>query len=147
MFDENPLFRYSVKCTRVENALIERLAKRDGVSPNAFVQRHFEDLWKKAAPLPPPEPKYPKMLERVESLNKKQAAKKLVEMLHEVADENGLVAAGYGDIGAWIGRSEVVARTYMLELIAQGVVTVHSRPQPGMPRGTPSVYHIVGPPG
>lgn len=146
MYDENPLYRYSVKCGRVENALIERIAKLEGVTPNTLVQRHFEKLWGAPPPLPKPEPKYPKMMTRLGSLSKKDAAKKLLETLHELADENGLVSAGYGDIGSWIGRSDVVARTYMLELIADGTVKVHFRPQPGTPRGTPSTYQLVGPP-
>lgn len=39
-----PLYRYSVKCDRETNLAIERAAYVAGISPNEFVQSHFEGI-------------------------------------------------------------------------------------------------------
>lgn len=63
---ETLLYRFTVKCDRDRNRLVERRARACGISATAYVQRHFERLFQedteigRAVPAPPapqePEP-------------------------------------------------------------------------------------------
>lgn len=144
--DDGTYYRYSVKCGRAENALIEKLAKAASVTVTTYVQRHFETLWRPLVvnplsntalmPMPLHRPPMPPQNEPFlggenRYLKSKALTEHVLSVMWSMATDDGLVAASYGDLGTWLGRVPMTMQRHVLNLIRTGRIMMHTPSKAG----------------
>lgn len=127
-------FRFSVKCDRAFNCRIEAAAKKAGLSPDQFVQAHFEALFDgDAADAAAQTRRVPSAIDPVSFSRKRgitlMAARAFV-MLSGRAGDNGLATATIRDLAAAAGSDSVgTGKRLRDELLDARLIVVVTRSQ------------------
>jgi hypothetical protein len=136
-------YRFSVKCDRPTNAAIEKAARKLGLTPTIFVQKHFEQILDG----PPVAIKPEQEVEESATRSEKETAKSCgitVSMLriHRAmkarASQRGTFSSGIAMIEQATGLPQSSIRVMMVKLDRAGLI----RRLKGAGRGQCAVYHV-----
>jgi hypothetical protein len=143
--DEDLLYRFTVRTDRSGNSLVEKMAKKAGLSPTSFVQRHFEQLFETTAHKPktagdPDQPAPPAPPPDRSRIRMKAPARLLLDTLKEAADDTGFVEVTLREIGDRCGGySANWAQIHVGTLVDTHKLRVDRRGA----RGLPTRYQIL----
>jgi hypothetical protein len=140
---ENLLYRFSVKCDRETNARIEKAAKKVGMTPTSFVQKHFEMiLISGPTAVPPPETPQPVDnrldFDTAKSLGITVGPLRLLRVMNKAKDGNGNLQISYRTLAEMAGVAPNSVDTFQKKLVRRGLIKQVQAPG----HSRPAIWHV-----
>ncbi|EHK57653.1 hypothetical protein [Allomesorhizobium alhagi] len=139
-YDDMQVYRFTVRCDRDFNRRLERAAKAAGVSPTAYVQRHFDGIFAEedaGAAAPKPVVAAPKPARPLSP-----AAKIVLKAMDEAAGAFGIVDTSLREIGDRCNMTYEHVRGQITNLLANGVLVEVEAAK----KGRTKAYMVTGVP-
>lgn len=129
-------YRFSVKCNRLENTKVDKLAKAAGVTPTKFVQMYFEQLFA--------EPKIEESSLRATARDlvcgQATSENRVLQYMKAIADKNGKLTFNRSNAAEDMSCSYETLSKHLKALILDGKIAVIARGA----RFTATTYQITG---
>lgn len=141
---EGLYYRFSVKCDRLTNSSIEKAAKKAGMTPTTFVQKHFETILT-GGPIvvqsgtpdaPEKDPRFD--FDVAQGLGITVSSLRLLRVMNRAKDGNGNVQMSQLALAEAAGCAPASVAPFQMKLIRRGLIRQVAAPG----HRTPAIWHV-----